>query len=214
VFCDFSLLTTLPDKYWNGGIAEAFKVAMIKDASFYHFLCNNAEKLASRNMPLMEELIQRCAILHLDHIREGGDPFEFGSNRPLDFGHWSAHKLEVLSGYEIGHGQAVSIGMALDVLYASLIGLLSPTECNEFITALSRANLPIYSTLLTLRNEMDQLIILNGLNEFREHLGGELSLTLPNGIGHKTEIHQVDFSLIEKAIHMLQNLDEKQKAFS
>ena len=64
----------------------------------------------------MRRMIRRCAELHVDHIALGGDPFESGAGRPLDFGHWAAHKLEELSGYRIRHGEAVAAGMALDVV--------------------------------------------------------------------------------------------------
>ena len=68
-------------------------------------------------------LIRRCAELHMRQIAMGGDPFETGSARPLDYGHWSAHKLEVLSGHELRHGEAVAIGMALDARYSVCKGV-------------------------------------------------------------------------------------------
>ncbi|MCP4378060.1 MAG: 3-dehydroquinate synthase, partial [bacterium] len=115
---DFSMLETLSDRDWTGGIAEAFKVAIIKDADFFEFLCDNAIALKNRDQQTMETLIRRCAIIHLDHISSSGDPFETGSARPLDFGHWSAHKIETMSDYWVGHGQAVAVGIALDSYYA------------------------------------------------------------------------------------------------
>ena len=54
----------------------------------------------------------------------GGDPFETGSARPLDFGHWAAHRLETLTHYHLRHGEAVAIGIALDTRYSVLAGLL------------------------------------------------------------------------------------------
>jgi 3-dehydroquinate synthase len=209
VFCDFSLLHTLPDKYWSGGIAEAFKVALIQDAAFYGFLCEHADKLRNRDITAMEQLIERCAIQHLDHIRDGGDPFEFGSSRPLDFGHWAAHRLEVLSDYALGHGQAVAIGMALDACYAHYLGLLSSSQLDTFLAALSASGLPIYSPLLDLLDTSGNRKILRGLQDFREHLGGELTLTLPRGIGQRTEIHQVDVATIDRAINDLRILTER-----
>jgi 3-dehydroquinate synthase len=129
---DFSFLTTLDDRDWRSGIAEAIKVALIKDARFFEQIHKNVEKLAAREMPPMQQLIHRCAEMHLDHIASG-DPFEMGSSRPLDFGHWTAHKLEQLTHYEIRHGEAVAIGMALDVTYSYLAGMLTEEECNQVI---------------------------------------------------------------------------------
>ena len=124
VLNDFDFLTTLSQKDWIGGVAEAVKVALIKDADFFTFLESRAEALAQRDLRAMQQVIQRCAALHLEHIATAGDPFEQGSSRPLDFGHWAAHRLELLSGFELGHGEAVAVGIALDTTYSYLAGLL------------------------------------------------------------------------------------------
>jgi 3-dehydroquinate synthase len=200
VMIDFQLLRTLETKYWIGGVAEAFKVAIIKDRDFFDYLCRHAAKLRQKDEICIEATVKRCAILHLEHIGTNGDPFEFGSARPLDFGHWCAHRLEALSGYQIGHGQAVSIGIVIDSLYASQIGLLSPEDCDSIIDSLEETGLPIWSDLLELRRSDGRLEILQGLEDFQEHLGGRLTVTLPNGIGRKVEIHHMDSSIIEKAI--------------
>ena len=105
VINDFSFLHTLDGQHWIGGAAEAFKVAIIKNAEFFEFLCANARALRDRQAAPMEELIRRCARLHLEHIRTSGDPFEFGSARPLDFGHWAAHKIEAMSNFTLDTGR-------------------------------------------------------------------------------------------------------------
>src|SRR5688500_11376868 len=105
VFNDAVFLTTLNDEEWRSGISEAVKVALIKDQEFYHWLNRNAKALPLRNMEAMEYLVKECAALHLQHIASG-DPFEMGSSRPLDFGHWSAHKLEQLTNFTVRHVDA------------------------------------------------------------------------------------------------------------
>ncbi|MFC1814658.1 3-dehydroquinate synthase [Thermodesulfobacteriota bacterium] len=203
VLIDYRFLRTLSHKYWLGGIAEAFKVAIIIDRDFFDYLSRNATKLKERDEAAIEETVKRCAILHLEHIRTNCDPFEFGSARPLDFGHWSAHRLETLSGYDMGHGQAVSIGIALDSFYAYKVGLLSLEERDAIIDALEESGLPIWSDLLELKTSGDRLEILQGLDEFQEHLGGQLTVTLPHHIGRKIEIHEMDASIIKKAVAYL-----------
>ena len=96
---DTQLLTSLEQRDWVAGIAEAVKVSLLQDADFFHWIVANAQALAGRSEEEMNELIYRCALLHTNHISQGGDPFESGSSRPLDFGHWSAHKMEQLTGY-------------------------------------------------------------------------------------------------------------------
>lgn len=203
VLVDYQFLRTVSPKYWIGGIAEAFKVAIIKDRDFFDYLCSHTDKFREKDEESIEETVRRCAIIHLEHIGTSGDPFEFGSSRPLDFGHWSAHKLEVLSGYDIGHGQAVSIGIALDSVYASHIGLLSTQERDSIIDALEETGLPIWSGLLELKKADGKLEIIQGLDEFQEHMGGQLNVTLPNGIGRKVEIHEMDSDIIKQAIAYL-----------
>lgn len=210
VLCDSTLLGTLPDKYWRGGIAEAFKVAIIRDAAFFDFLCRNASALKDRNPGLMEELIRRCALLHLDHIRLGGDPFETGAARPLDFGHWAAHKIEGMSNCTFGHGLAVAVGLALDSCYAAEINLLDTSERDRIIQGLLDAGLPIWTPLLNRRDSNGRRELLKGLTDFQEHLGGRLTLAMPKHIGHQTSIHEVDPSLIESIILRLELLQRQQ----
>tara|TARA_R110002050_G_scaffold109796_5_gene221202 strand:+ start:11515 stop:12657 length:1143 start_codon:yes stop_codon:yes gene_type:complete len=195
---DFNFLTTLEQRDWVSGIAEAIKVALIKDSSFYFEIQKSAALLRSRDMASMEYLIYRCAELHMEHIAQGGDPFETGSSRPLDFGHWAAHKMEHMTNYSIRHGEAVAIGMGIDLAYAEMIGLIS-NETLQLVLELMRKvgfdlKLPIKA------DEMDEL--LNGIQEFREHLGGELTITLISEIGKKHDVHQIDMGKMREAISL------------
>jgi 3-dehydroquinate synthase len=175
-------------------------VAIIKDRPLLDYLAENAEALRRRDMAPMEHVIRRAAILHLEHIAGNGDPFEFGTARPLDFGHWSAHRLEVQSNYALGHGQAVAIGIAMDTHYAWRTGLLTQDECDLILTAMHKTGLPIWNRVLENRDENGELEILRGLKEFQEHLGGRLTITLPNHLGQKIEIHEMDSRIIQDAV--------------
>ncbi len=205
VIADFDFLSTLSQRNWIGGVAEAFKVAVIKDAGFFDFLCDHARALAVRDGPVMAGVIRRCAEIHLDHIRLGGDPFESGSARPLDFGHWAAHQIECMSAYRVGHGQATAIGMAIDSHYAMQTGLLSEAEFERLVAALTDCGLPLWDTCLEERNQCGQRQVLAGLESFREHLGGKLTVTLPQGIGARIEVHAMDNDGIERAISALRD---------
>ena len=213
VLNDFDFLTTLSDRDWRGGIAEAVKVALIKDRNFFDFISNNAEKLARRDATAMEQLIYRCCELHLDHIANYGDPFEMGSSRPLDFGHWAAHKLEHMTQYRLRHGEAVAIGMALDCTYSYLRGMLDKAAWSQIITTLKQLGFELYTPELVINLADDNLknSIFAGLDEFREHLGGELAIMLLDKIGHGTEVSQVKIPLYRQAILMLQEIKAKSK---
>ena len=207
VINDFSFLPTLAFEHWIGGVAEAFKVAIIKDAAFLDFLAANAAALRQRNQAVMEAVVGRTALLHLDHIRTGGDPFEFGSARPLDFGHWAAHKLEAMTGFGIGHGQAVAVGIAVDSYYAMRQGLLTEAEFKTVIDAMLACGLRVWHDALDERTPEGNAAILAGLDDFREHLGGALTVTLPAHLGSKTEVHHVDIGAVRQAIEWLKERD-------
>ena len=210
VLNDFNFLTTLDDRDWRSGIAEAVKVALIKDRSFFKFIRDRAEDLAQRDLKAMEQLIYRCCQLHLEHIATYGDPFEMGSSRPLDFGHWAAHKLEHLTNYRLRHGEAVAIGMALDCTYSYLTGLLAEADWRQIIKTLKQLGFELYASELgiNLNNIESKDSIFSGLAEFREHLGGNLAIMLLHKIGRGTEVNRVDISVYQKAILMLQKLEQ------
>ncbi|MBX9256975.1 3-dehydroquinate synthase [Desmonostoc muscorum CCALA 125] len=207
VLNDFDFITSLDDRDWRSGIAEAVKVALIKDADFFNFIMTYADRLANRDMEIMEKLIYRCSQLHLEHIAGGGDPFEMGSSRPLDFGHWAAHKLEHLTNYSLRHGEAVAIGIALDTTYSYLTGKLLQSEWQRILVTLKKLGFTLY--IPALAEQLDRPdhphCIFRGLTEFREHLGGKLTITLLEGIGQGIEVNQVDLSFYKDAISLLQD---------
>jgi len=203
VINDNTFLKSLDDRDWRSGISEAIKVALIKDSSFFFWIEENASDLSLRKMFPMQELIYRCAKLHLDHI-SGGDPFEVGSSRPLDFGHWAAHKLEQITDYHLRHGEAVAIGISLDATYSYLRGLISLEALFRILQLFKKLGFQIYKPELSGEN------ILKGLEEFREHLGGELTIMLINKIGRGVEVHEMDTQLISTAIEKLKEFQEKE----
>lgn len=203
VINDFEFLRSLSASAWTDGIAEAFKVAIIKDRAFFEWLCAHATALRARDEAAMEYLVRRCAELHLEHIRSNGDPFEFGQARPLDFGHWSAHRLEAMSNYAISHGRAVAIGLALDAWYAVLNRWLDIPSFESLYTGLSEAGFDLWSDLLEEVGTEGTLLLWHGLREFREHLGGHLCVTMPRGVGSKFEIHEMNHDQIRSAVHKL-----------
>jgi 3-dehydroquinate synthase len=206
VIDDETFLTTLSDRDWRAGASEAVKVALLKDAAFFTDLERLAPAIRRRDLDAMSALVRRCAELHLDHIAGGGDPFELGSARPLDFGHWSAHKLERLSGLRLRHGEAVAIGIALDATYSHLTEMLSASEWRRVLRLLQAFGLPLAAP------ELDHPLLLDGLDEFREHLGGRLTVTLIEAIGAGVEAHRIDRPTMLRAVEELRSIAEPQAA--
>jgi len=204
VINDFNFLGTLDDRDWRSGMSEAVKVALIKDATFFYWLEDHALALSRRDNETMEKLIFDCAALHADHISLQGDPFEMGSSRPLDFGHWAAHKLEQLTEFEVKHGEAVAIGIALDLAYAVAMNICDQEIFERVYQVLTTLGFKLFHPLL-LNPEKKQINpeILEGLEEFRAHLGGRLTITLINEIGTKFDVHEMDVNGLNSAVLLL-----------
>jgi 3-dehydroquinate synthase len=203
VINDAAFLDHLGPRQIRAGAAEAFKVALIKDADFFARIEELAPLIVHQSPQALEELARRAAILHMDHICFNGDPFEKGSSRPLDFGHWSAHCLEVLSEHSLLHGEAVAIGMAIDLHIAADLGLLPLHDRDRALTLLSSLGYQLWHPALTFRDESGKLKILKGLSDFQEHLGGQLTVAMPIAIGHVIDINEIPVAAVERAVAAL-----------
>lgn len=209
VINDFKLLETLSPRDKRSGFVEAVKVALIRDVEFFEQIERDAFKLRNFEPEATKALIFRSAELHLNHIATSGDPFEFGSARPLDFGHWAAHKLEQLSEYRLRHGEAVAIGIALDVIYSRRMGFLDRASERRILSLLELLGFELFSSELLNVDAENKSILLGGLEEFREHLGGQLTITLLRAIGQGFEVHDIDSTQMLGAVHELEQRHQK-----
>ena len=205
VINDFQMLQSLPPRDKRAGYVEAVKVACIRDRSFFEEIERDAERLRDFDAAAMQRLIYRCAELHVNHIATSGDPFEFGSARPLDFGHWSAHKLEQLSDYQIRHGEAVAVGIALDTIYSRKLGHLDAGSTDRILSLLEKLGFELFANELLNVDSDGQLMVLKGFEEFREHLGGQLTITLLKAIGQGFEAHEVNLPKVVESIYELRD---------
>lgn len=198
---DLTLLDGLSDREWRSGLSEAVKVALLKDAGLYRLISKRAEHLGRRDRALADDIIQRSAHLHLDHIAHGGDPFELTTARPLDFGHWSGHKLEQLTDFAVKHGEGVALGLALDVTYCELMGMLTPEVAQDVRNTLQTLGFDLYHPAM---DNADALLA--GLDEFREHLGGRLTITLITGAAKPINVHEIDRATMAAALGKLREI--------
>jgi 3-dehydroquinate synthase len=212
VINDAQFIELLPSREKRAGMAEAVKVALIRDRSFFLMIERQALALAAFDLDAMSWLIARSASLHLHQIAHGGDPFESGSARPLDYGHWAAHKLERLSCHALSHGEAVAIGLVLDARYSVLAGLLPAGEELRIHRLLSRLGFTLWHPQLLARADDGSLLILQGLAEFQAHLGGELTLTLLCAIGVGVEVHHMENALVADAILWMDRLQHSENS--
>ena len=194
VISDYDFLETLDARDKRAGMAEAIKVALIRDSAFFDFLYEQRQALSRFEKKPLQTLINQCAKLHLEHIASNGDPFENGSARPLDFGHWLAHKLEELSQNQLRHGEAVAIGIAVDSHYSYQLGWISAEELKKILELFETLGFNLNTALLK------QVNTETALDEFRQHLGGELTITLVKGIGLSQEVDYIDNVVMQKSL--------------
>ena len=199
----FQFLRTQPMLTRRAGLIEAVKVALVRDGEFFDWLEKNVRGLLSLNEATLEEAVQRSAVHHARHIAQGGDPFELGNSRPLDYGHWAAHKLEQLTDFELSHGEAVSVGVSLDTLYAARVGLLEAVDAERVLKLIEGLELPIWHEALELKDQKGRRRVFNGLEEFREHLGGELTVLLLKETGVGVDVHEIDETIWEECANEL-----------
>jgi len=195
VINDAALLETLPDRDFACGFSEAVKVSLLKEPALFDDLCRDAERIAQRDRAVCASLIRRSAIHHLQHITKGGDPFEALEARPLDFGHWSAHKLEVMTNFALRHGEAVGIGVAVDAVYSSLVHGFPQADADRVLDCLLRMGLPLSHPAL-----LQTDVLFAGLEEFRQHLGGRLTITMLEAVGRPLDVHEIDAPRMRMAI--------------
>lgn len=203
---DADFLETLEPRDRLSGIAEAVKVALIRDGEFFEWLWDQVDALRAFDSTATQVMIRRTAQLHLNHITTGGDPFEWGSARPLDFGHWAAHRLENLTQHALRHGEAVAIGIALDSCYSAQAGLLAVSDAERVCTLLRSLGFTLYHPLLHAKDEQGELLLWSGLSEFREHLGGELTVTLLDALGNGVERNYIDRAILMRSITWLREI--------
>jgi 3-dehydroquinate synthase len=208
VINDFKFLGSQDPKSSVSGLIEAVKVALVKDGEFFKWIEANVTALSQLDREPFEECIKRSALLHARHIALGGDPFETGSSRPLDFGHWAAHKMEALTNYELSHAEAVAVGLALDTIYSQKIGFLSKENAERIIKVLINLGLKTYHPALDWADSKGNRRVLAGLDEFREHLGGELTVLLLSDLGKGVDVHEFNTSILEQSIEELREMWE------
>jgi len=195
VINDDAFLRTLSERDWRCGFVEAVKVACIKDRAFFEEIETGVQAIALRDHDVAVPIIAASANWHLKHITQNGDPFEMTTARPLDFGHWAAHKLEQMTWFRLRHGEAVAIGLAIDVTYAAMMGMLDQSEATRIKDTLLALGFDLYDDAMQQVPEL-----LKGLEEFREHLGGQLTVTMLTSIGSPVDVHEIDVDVMREAI--------------
>jgi 3-dehydroquinate synthase len=198
VINDAALLDTLSDRDYRCGFAEVVKVSLLKDPALFDRFCQASGAIARRDASVSLPMIRAAAHWHLRHITRGGDPFENAMARPLDFGHWSAHKLETLSDFSIRHGEAVAIGVAIDCVYSAKVHGLPRDDARRVLDCLADLGFALGHPVL------GDSSLFAGVEEFRQHVGGQLILTMLKNVGEPIDVRAIDYDAMREAITEVQ----------
>ncbi len=137
ILIDVSLLQTVPPKQFSQGMAEIIKIALMCDTAFYEWIEEHQKSILSRDEQVLINMVERSIQAKIAVIED--DLHEHGSRMFLNFGHTIGHAIEALSGYKLSHGEAISIGMILELEAVNsplLLGLKSLLESFSLPTVL------------------------------------------------------------------------------
>ena len=202
VINDSSFLASLPLDIKREGLSEAIKVALLKSPYFFDWLFQNRFLLGKFHKKTVEYMIRETARLHLEHIQGGGDPFEEGRQRPLDFGHWFAHRLEILSDHRVSHGAGVASGLWLDLSYSVAVLGLDPMVLAAYEAILAAVGLQKWQPHW-LVDHVPVSRLLEGIEQFRQHIGGPLALPMLTEVGQVVSLDKVDMGVMATLLSSL-----------
>ena len=209
VINDSRFLPTLHDRDWRGGISEAIKAALIRDPGFFDFIERPCRRLEGPRP-----------------VGDGGGRPAIGGAAPrahragrrsVRAGLLASPRLRALGRSQAGSADRVPpaarrggrrSALALDTTYAHLSGALGEHEWRRVIDVIQAVGLAIHAPELDahLDDAEDPRGVLSGLNEFREHLGGELTILLLSGIGRPFDCHDIDTSVMVRSIEVLRRM--------
>ncbi len=136
IVADARFLSTLPERELISGMAEVVKHGIISDPELFD-LCARGMDWVKQNL---EALVKRAMAVKIKVIEE--DPYEKGFRAALNLGHTVGHAVELVSKFELRHGEAIAIGMVVEARYAQKIGLTPQAVVEKIEAALKTLGLP------------------------------------------------------------------------
>ncbi len=185
VMIDPDALKTLPKSEIRNGLAEVIKYGVIMDCGFFGILEENKCKVSG-------EIIAHCCHLKATVVSE--DEKESGRRAILNYGHTFGHAVEKLSEYQMSHGEAVAIGMAMAGSMATQNQLWHPDDEKRQNDLMLVAGLPF--RVSGYRPED----ILEAMKSDKKKSNGRLTLVLPVKIGKVELFREFDDAKILAAI--------------
>ncbi|MCA9933551.1 MAG: 3-dehydroquinate synthase, partial [Anaerolineales bacterium] len=172
VLADPDVLSTLPEVELRSGLGEVVKHGIIGDPALFD-LCARGWTAVSADW---DELVRRATAVKIAVIVE--DPYEQGRRAALNLGHTIGHAVELVSGFQLRHGEAVAIGTVLAAKLAARLGLADGGLVDEVTAVLHNLGLPTQ-----IPAELDRGAIIQAVGVDKKRKGGKVKFALPRKIG-------------------------------
>ena len=183
VVADPMVLTTLTDREFRSGLAEAVKHGLIADAGHLEWIEASAAQLAGRDLGAVTTLIRRSIAIKADIVAR--DEREAGPRELLNAGHTVGHALEHAGGYQLLHGEAVAIGLVAECRIGEELGV-TPGGTADRVEALLRAlGLPVRTPAGV---EVSRSDLLAAMGRDKKNRGGKLRMALPSEVGRGASV--------------------------
>ena len=186
VLADPNFLFTLPERELCSGMAEVVKHGIISDPELFRLSSHGLEWVKTN----LEEVVKRAMAVKIKVIEE--DPYEKGIRATLNLGHTIGHAVELVSQFELHHGEAVAIGMVAEAKYAERIGVAKQGLANEIADVLTKLGLPT-----SIPEEMPPQEILRAMQVDKKRHAASIRFALPVEIG---KVELVDVTDLESVL--------------
>jgi len=183
---DPGTLATLPQEELRSGMAEVIKAGIIGDATLFAECAHGWQWLESN----WSELVRRAMAVKIQVIED--DPYEAGLRATLNFGHTIGHAVELVSNFELRHGEAVAIGMVVEAWIAEQIGLADPGLSDQIKDVCARLGL-----LTEIPVNLPREAILDAMQVDKKRASGRVRFALPRRVGEvKSGVEVEDLKLL------------------
>jgi len=197
VIIDTTTLRTLSERDYIAGLAESIKHAVIRDAAFFEWHEANAERVRSRQLDILPELIERNVHIKADIVIQD-ERETTGVRALLNFGHTVGHAIETMMARRSEpwrHGEAVAAGMVAAAEMSVVAHRLDRDSAERIISVIAHTGLPISAPLAHLRGD-----IINLMRADKKVSAGKIRFVLADKLGHATLCDGIKESWIEAGL--------------
>lgn len=204
VYCDPTVLSTLPAAELRAGLVESVKAAVLGDARFFRWLERNLDRLLAGEEKPLTESIAVSAGIKAEIV--GADEHESGRRMLLNLGHTVGHAIESATRYRtLLHGEAIAWGMIAAVDLSVARSVLSVTDGQRIADLLFHLG-PFPRFHSTARALLDRTA------RDKKHLRTAHRFILPVAIGKAVVVEDVSERELLTAIQsMLRTMKERGK---